>query len=265
VAENPGDAPAWNRVLKLLEGLGPKTAQQLLEWVRRAEHPWALEVPFASDRYVAGLRALGALLTALREGADPLPVQVERLLAYYRPLFERVYSEDFPRREADLDGFAAVAARYRDRPALLEALALDPLDLTTEEVEAAQKDESPLVLSTIHSAKGLEFDTVFLIGALEGVLPSLYSLKRPEELDEELRLLYVALTRAENALFVSYPVVQHQRRAGEFFTEPSRFLQAVPESLLEPWALVEGEDPARGEAAPPALPPGPEERGIVSA
>jgi DNA helicase-2/ATP-dependent DNA helicase PcrA len=253
VAENPGDAPAWNRVLKLLEGLGPKTAQQLLEWVRQAEHPWALEVPFASDRYVEGLRRLGALLTALREAEDPLAVQIEHLLAYYRPLFERVYSEDFPKREADLDGFAAVAARYRDRPALLEALALDPLDLSTEEVEAGQKDESPLILSTIHSAKGLEFDTVFLIDALEGVLPSLYSLKRPEELDEELRLLYVALTRAENALFVSYPVVQHQRRAGEFFTEPSRFLQDVPEQLLEPWALVE-------DAAPRALPPGPLER-----
>jgi DNA helicase-2/ATP-dependent DNA helicase PcrA len=249
VAENPGDAPAWNRVLKLLEGLGPKTAQQLLEWVRRVEDPWALEVPFASDRYVEGLRRLGALLTALREGEEPLASQVERLIAYYRPLFERVYSEDYPQREADLDGFAAVAARYRSRSALLEALALDPLDLTTEAVEPGMKDEAPLVLSTIHSAKGLEFDTVFLIEALDGVLPSQYSLRRAEELDEEVRLLYVALTRAENALFVSYPVVQHRRAAGEFFTEPSRFLQAVPERLLEPWALVE-------EIAPPALPPG---------
>jgi DNA helicase II / ATP-dependent DNA helicase PcrA len=247
VAENPGDAPAWNRVLTLLEGLGPKTAQQLLGWIRQAENPWALDVPATSERYVEGLRRLAALLAALRAEEEPLAAQVERLLTYYRPLFERVYSEDFPKREADLDGFAAVAARYRDRAALLEALALDPLDLATDDVEAAEKDEAPLVLSTIHSAKGLEFDTVFLIEALDGVLPSQYALRRQEELDEELRLLYVALTRAENGLFVCYPVVQQGRRAGEFFTEPSRFLQGVPEKLLEPWTLVE-------DAAPPALP-----------
>ena len=249
VAENPGDAPAWNRVLTLLEGVGPKSAQQLLGWIRQAENPWALDVPFTSERYLDALKGLGALLAVLRAEGEPLAVQIERLLVYYRPLFERVYPEDFPKREADLDGFAAVAARYPTRAALLEALALDPLDLSADEVEAAEKDEAPLVLSTIHSAKGLEFDTIFLIEALDGVLPSQYSLRKAEEVDEEVRLLYVALTRAENGLFVSYPVVQHQRRAGEFFTEPSRFLQGVPERLLEPWSLVE-------ETAPPALPPG---------
>src|SRR5690606_6003528 len=114
-------------------------------------------------------------------------------------------------------------------------------------------------LSTIHSAKGLEFDTVFLIQALDGVLPSQYAVKDPAELDEELRLLYVALTRAERNLFVSYPAVQYRRRAGDFFTSPSRFLERVPERLLEPWSLVEeGEqEPAAELAAPqrPALPP----------
>ncbi len=249
VAENPGDAVAWNRALQLLEGIGPKSAQQLLAWIRQAENPYALDAPATSAKYEAGLRRLGAVLDALRREDAPLAEQIDALLAYYRPLFERVYAEDADQREADLEGFAAVAARYPSRAALLEALALDPLDLTTEEVEGTDKDEPPLVLSTVHSAKGLEFDTVFLIEALDGVLPSQYSLKRDDDLDEELRLLYVALTRAENELYVSYPLVQHRRGAGEFFTNPSRFLEGTPERLLEPWTLVE-------EAAPPALPEG---------
>ncbi|NNF59583.1 MAG: ATP-dependent helicase, partial [Rhodothermaceae bacterium] len=253
IAENPGDAVAWNRVLQLLEGLGPKSAQQLLEWIRRAEQPYALDVPGTSPRYVEGLQRLAALMRGLQSGEVSLPEQIDRLLAYYRPLFDRVYAEDADQREADLDGFAAVAERYRSRAALLEALALDPLDLTSEEQEGTDKDEPPLVLSTIHSAKGLEFDTVFLIEALDGVLPSQYSIKREEDLDEELRLLYVALTRAENELYVSYPIVQHRRGAGEYFTNPSRFLDGTPERLLEPWSLV--------EEVTPALPAGPKALG----
>jgi DNA helicase-2/ATP-dependent DNA helicase PcrA len=241
---------AWNRVLLLLEGLGPKSAQQLLDWVRRADDPYRLDAPGTSPRYVEGLRRLGSLLGELRKEGTPLAEQLDRLLAYYRPLFDRVYAEDIEQREADLDGFAAVAERYRSRAALLEALALDPLDLTSEEHEGRDKDEAPLVLSTIHSAKGLEFDTVFLIEALDGVLPSQYSLRRADELDEELRLLYVALTRAENELYIAYPITQQRRGAGAYFTNPSRFLEGAPERLLEPWSLVEDATPAVPDAAP---------------
>ena len=100
-------------------------------------------------------------------------------------------------------------------------------------------DESPLILSTIHSAKGLEFHTVFVIQVLEGVLPSGYSLKDDDALDEELRLLYVAITRAEENLFITYPSVQYRRFEGEYFARPSRFISDVPESILEPCVLVE--------------------------
>jgi len=123
-------------------------------------------------------------------------------------------------------------------------------DVAVEPAEAALKDEPPLVLSTIHSAKGLEFEAVFLIHALDGVLPSQYALASSDEEDEERRLLYVALTRAETELYCSLPLVRYQRGQGQFVTEPSRFLSGLPESLLEPWSLVEGaaEDPGTDRA-----------------
>ena len=264
VAENPLDVVAWNRVLKLIEGIGPKTAQELLGWILAQEDPYGLDAPAVSPRFEARLRALGELLQRMRSEEIPLPAQVELLLQYYQPVLEQVYFEDHPKRTQDLESFAGLVEGHRSRAALLEALALDPLDLTATDVEGAHKDEPPLVLSTIHSAKGLEFDTVFLIQALDGVLPSQYAVKNDAELDEELRLLYVALTRAEQNLFVSYPTVQFRRRMGDFFTNPSRFLSDVPEKLLEPWSLAEEEaaEPAQLEAPrPPRLPPAPRDTG----
>ncbi len=179
--------------------------------------------------------------------------QVERLLAYYRPILERIYPDDAAARADDLDALAALAAAAPSRAAFLETLALDPLDYTAQPAEGTFEDEAPLVLSTIHSAKGLEFDTVFLIHALDGLLPSHYALRSPAETDEERRLLYVALTRAETSLYVSYPLVHYRRGSGALLTEPSRFLAAIPEALLEPWSLVE-------EPEAPALPPAPERK-----
>ncbi|MDT7857045.1 ATP-dependent helicase [Rubrivirga sp. S365] len=282
VAENPADAVAWNRVLRLVEGVGPQTAARLLDWIAAAADAGgpqtgeaAVHALRSADEVVpspAVARAVGRLveaLTPLRDGSAPRPggdalapeAQVERVLAYYRPVFERVYADDWPRREADLDAVAALAAQHRSRTALLESLALDPLDWSQEAAEGALKDEAPLVLSTIHSAKGLEFDTVFLLHALDGVLPSQYAVRDQDGEDEERRLLYVALTRAETELYCSYPLAQYRRGTGQFLTEPSRFLSGVPEALLEPWSLVEdaappeaADAPALPESPPPALP-----------
>ncbi len=95
-----------------------------------------------------------------------------------------------------------------------------------------------------------------MIHLLDGLLPSAYSLADPDDLDEELRLLYVAVTRAERDLFLSYPVLQHRRGAGSTFTRPSRFIDGLPETLLEPLQLVEETAPVPAlPAPPPALPP----------
>lgn len=120
-------------------------------------------------------------------------------------------------------------------------MALDPIDLTAPQALPESEDEPPLVLSTIHSAKGLEFSVVFLIQALDGVMPSSYSVGSDDALDEELRLLYVAVTRAADHLFISYPMIGHRRYEGQYFTNPSRFLADIPERILEPCTLVEAD------------------------
>ena len=251
VAENPADAVAWNRALRLCEGVGPQTARAVLDAITAAADgtptaDWTAAVRSAKAR--AEIERLVATVAALRDPERTLGQQLDRLLDAYRPAFERAYPDDFPAREPDLEAFAALAARFATRAELLEALALDPLDLTADGVEPETPDEAPLVLSTIHSAKGLEFDTVFLIEALDGVLPSRYALATPAETEEERRLLYVALTRAETELYVGYPLTQTQRGAGSYLTNVTRFLKDAPEAILEPWTLDEG------PPEPPALP-----------
>ncbi len=250
VAENPQDAAAWNRVLQLLHGIGPKTARDLIEWITEAaEEPFSVHEggPF-SKRYITALKKLFEMLRAIRDPETPLVEQVEAVLQYYRPIFEDEYYEDYPKREPDLEHFVGLAEGYESRRAFLEQLALDPIELTALDQEPADEDEAPLVLSTIHSAKGLEFHTVFIIRALEGVIPSRYALKEDGGVDEELRLLYVAITRAEENLFISYPMLQYQRFRGEYLTDPSRFIEGLSEDVLEPVELVEEDRPAAVEA-----------------
>lgn len=251
VVENPKDASAWNRILVLLEGVGPKTASDIIEWVAdRDREPFAIEEKPFSPRYAASLIALFSMLRSLRSGELGLQDQIETLQVYYEPILKRKYYEDYPRRQQDLDHFSGIAAQFRSRASFLESLALDPIELTALDAEGAVEDEPPLVLSTIHSAKGLEFDTVFVIQAIDGILPSAYSLRDTEALDEELRLLYVAVTRAERNLFVSYPILQHRRFEGEYFAKPSRYVVDVDESILEPVRLEEAPLEGRSELAP---------------
>ena len=172
--------------------------------------------------------------------------QVAAILDYYDPILQEKYYEDFPKRQQDLEHFVDLCEQATSRSGFLSGMVLDPIELTAVGTEGSRDDEPPLILSTIHSAKGLEFHSVFLLHALDGILPSGYAIQDEEALDEELRLLYVAVTRAEDNLFISYPVLQHRRRQGDYFSNPSRFIQDVPEALLEPWSLVE-------ESPPPAL------------
>ena len=245
VAENPMDAISWNRILQLLDGIGPKTAHDLVEWITTADDdPFYLEDRPFSPRYVDELKRLFAMLREIRGGDLPLTAQVEAVVSYYEPILKRKYFEDYPKRLQDLDHFVSLAGNFEQRGEFLTSMALDPIELTALDADPTEEDEAPLILSTIHSAKGLEFQTVFIIHALDGVLPSGYALKDADAIDEELRLLYVAVTRAEENLFISYPILQYRRFQGRYMPEPSRFIQDVPERLLEEMQLVE-EDATR--------------------
>ena len=252
VVENPKDAAAWNRILQLLQGIGPRTAHDLIEWITSATgDPFMLEDRPYSPRYIETLKRLFETLRAVRASDVPLVQQVETIVQYYEPICKQKYFEDYPKRLQDLEHFVALADTFKSRADFLSSLALDPIELSALDGEPLDDDELPLVLSTIHSAKGLEFHSVFVIHALDGVLPSGYAFKDDDALDEELRLFYVAVTRAEENLFISYPMVQYRRYQGDYLAKPSRFLNGIPETLLEPWHLVEDNAPALPEAAPP--------------
>src|SRR5690606_37600029 len=178
------------------------------------------------------LKSLFEVLRTLRQTEVPVAEQVETIVTYYEPILKRKYFEDYPKRIQDLEHFVTLAGNFSSREDFISSLALDPIELSALDVDPLVEDEKPLVLSTIHSAKGLEFHSVFIIRAVEGVIPSGYALKDPDAIDEELRLLYVAVTRAEENLFISYPILQYRRFQWQYMPEPSRFIQVVPEVLL---------------------------------
>ncbi len=242
VVENPRDTVAWNRILQLLEGVGPKTAGRIVDLLdAKTEEPFILnERPFSSS-YIDSLRTLFATLRQIHSSEIAPSEQLEIILTYYAPVLRRTYPDDYPKREQDLEHLVGLVTRFADRSSLLDSLALDPIDLTALESLPESDDEPPLILSTIHSAKGLEFSVVFLIQALDGVMPSSYSVGSDDALDEELRLIYVAVTRAADHLFISYPMIGHRRYEGQYFTNPSRFLADIPERILEPCTLVEAD------------------------
>ncbi|MFV1885005.1 MAG: ATP-dependent helicase [Balneola sp.] len=238
VLVNPMDTIAWNRVLILIEGIGPKTAQDLFEWIRLANNPYELDMSGSvSKSYLNQVKSLSKLLIQIKDSELSVSETVELIVEYYRVFCEKRY-DDYPKRLKDLEAFINISLGFASLEQMLEELALDPITATAVETEQKQKDESPLVLSTIHSAKGLEWEHVFIIQCLDGILPSSYSVDDEEQLDEELRLLYVATTRAKKMLYYSYPALA-QSAYGDYFTKPSRFLEPLEETLLETWQLVE--------------------------
>ncbi|HCD53296.1 MAG TPA: ATP-dependent helicase [Balneolaceae bacterium] len=242
VLVNPLDTIAWNRVLMLIDGIGPKTAQDLFDWIRLAKNPYELHTSeMVSKSYLRQMKSLSKLLVTIKDGEFGVGEIIEKIVEYYRVFCEKRY-DDYPKRLKDLDAFINLSMNYTLLSKLIEDLALDPITATAVDTEQKTKDEAPLVISTIHSAKGLEWEHVFLIQCLDGIIPSAYSVEDEEQLDEELRLLYVATTRAKNMLYYSYPAIK-QSTYGDYFTQLSRFIENIGEQCIEEWKLVEEDQP----------------------
>jgi len=238
---NPQDTISWNRALMLMDGIGPKTAEQFFRWAQDNDDPFKPHTaPHASESYLDQLKALSELFSDLKKYEGSVPDQLKTVVEYYSKFCKKRF-DDHPKRMKDLETFVDISGSYRSLQHMIEEVALDPIEATAIETEAANKDESPLVLSTIHSAKGLEWGTVFLIQCLDGIIPSGYAIEDPKQMEEEIRLVYVAVTRAKDQLFLTYPAM-HQSFYGDYFTNPSRFINDLPEDLLEPWMLVEEQD-----------------------
>ncbi len=239
VVANPNDAVSWNRILLLLEGVGPKKAGEILSALG-GPAPWErLAEVKARGQSATELARLANLLAEVSRLENPSE-QVNRILSYYTPVLRRVYRDDYPKRERDLEHFATIALRYRATGQLLADMALEPPTDSVGGILAADgEDEGMVTLSTIHSAKGLEWHTVFVLWAADGRFPSLYTVSDDADMEEERRLMYVAVTRAKDLLYLTYPIEIYDRGVGVILGKPSRFVADVDETLLEPIALVD--------------------------
>ena len=238
VIENPLDAVSWNRLLMLVEGVGPKKAQDLIASFVRSNQPLAA-LRDVSGRSSRPLKDLAIMLEEAGRSESLTPAeQVNEVYRYYLPILKEHY-DDYPKRMRDLEHLYTIAERYGKLNDFLADLALEPPDESVADVEAGDRDDERLVLSTIHSAKGLEWQCVFLIWTVDGRFPSAYSFTSEEELEEERRLFYVAVTRAKKHLHLTYPVNVYDKATGSVLSKPSRFLDAVPSSMLDTWALIE--------------------------
>jgi DNA helicase-2/ATP-dependent DNA helicase PcrA len=251
VLDNPFDELAWFRTLQLLEGVGAATARRIIGEldVARAGDPSVTplarllaappRVPAAAREELAGLRAALADCAdgSLPGGATPPPaVQVERLRRWLGPVVERTY-DSVPARLADLAQLEGVAAAAPTRGRFVGDLTLDPPSSTADLAGPPLVDEDWLVLSTVHSAKGGEWEVVHVLHASDGMFPSDMATGDVEGIEEERRLMYVAVTRARAVLEVNVPLRYHHRKrplADEHsFAQVSRFLSPAVRALMD--------------------------------
>ncbi|HMM59872.1 MAG TPA: ATP-dependent helicase, partial [Candidatus Rifleibacterium sp.] len=239
IIQNPADQVSWLRVLLLIEGVGTHSASDIFNYLRNRENPFDLREFKARTRAAEGLKKLSEMLqSAVRAGPVPPLRLLEIVTDYYLPILKTRF-DDYPRRIKDIDQLAIIAGKFTSLVEFLADLALEPPKDAADEAMAAEIDEDEnLVLSTIHSAKGLEWHSVFIISTLEGRFPSFNALRTQADIEEERRLMYVAMTRAAENLAVSYPGQLWDPASGSLLARPSRFLEEIKPELLENWQLT---------------------------
>ena len=245
ILENPHDEVSWFRVLQLVEGIGPSAARGLMEELgvrtELGSEPSPLrrlldhtpECPPAAEEGMAALR--GAVDDCLGSGSGAA-ADVERVSLFLQPQFLRRYRN--PReRVRDLEQLALLASGYPNRARFITEHTLDPPASTGDLAGPPLLDEDFLILSTIHSAKGLEWDVVHVINAADGMIPSDLATRSPEEIEEERRLLYVAMTRAREMLHVYFPLRYYHRprglEDGHSYGQLTRFLPQSIQDLFD--------------------------------
>jgi ATP-dependent DNA helicase UvrD/PcrA len=248
ILENPLDEVSWFRVLQLLNGVGPATARRLMEQLGVADPtsgpdggPLArigagrIDLPDPARVDGAALRELVKELYQRRDDR-PVGAQIERLRRFLEPILRRIYpSADS--RIRDLEQLELIAGGYASRSRFLADLALDPPTSTGDLAGPPLLDEDYVILSTIHSAKGCEWDVVHVIHAADGMIPSDMATGNAEEIEEERRLFYVAATRARDMLYVYFPLRYHRRPRGHedehSYAQLTRFLPKEVRSLFD--------------------------------
>lgn len=230
VIYNPQDNLSWNRILLFVDKVGPKTAQTILARIKGGEDPIeSLACYPAGKSWRQGLADLVQALRQIRDLSIPV-AQYEAAMAYYQEVFLRLYADDYPTRARDLEQVKDIVAGYQTLDDFIHDTALDPPEAAAAQGGGAAGQGGALILSTVHSSKGLEWDYVFIIYLAEGKFPSAMA-QTEAEIEEERRLLYVAATRAKKHLYLVYP--REVAQAGRL-GEPamiSRFLEEIPSGL----------------------------------
>jgi len=246
VLENPRDEVSWYRILNLLEGVGPKTTRfflgQLAERGFDLKKMGEILLPAAARKQY---EVLSTMFASVLAGGEKLALasQVERIRQVYEPMIPLNYDNPEPRIR-DMGQLEQIAARYKSRRNFIDVLSLDPPDATGDYAGPPHKDDDWLTLSTMHSAKGCEWQVVFIIHAADGNIPSDMAIGdeksgRPNEegLEEERRLFYVALTRAKDHLYVMFPLRYYFKRYpmgdGHSYAQLTRFLTPEIAPLLD--------------------------------
>jgi len=255
-AENPRGRLAGFRAARLVPGVGPATATRLLDAMRDAADPHAVRrahrmPPVAAPQW----RALVEVYDALAAAASAWPAELDAILQWYEPQMQRIYDDGAPR-EADLEQVRRIAATYASRERFLTDLTLDPPAATSDEADGGRQDDDYLILSTIHSAKGQEWRCVQVLNVVDGCIPSDMATATSAELEEERRLLYVAMTRAKDHLALVVPQRFHVRQQAAFgdrhvYASRSRFIPASVASHFDvvSWPAGNSESASRAVAA----------------
>jgi DNA helicase-2/ATP-dependent DNA helicase PcrA len=257
VIDNPRDEVSWYRILMLLPGIGDTTARALMaSMAERAWDPDALTHWTAPPRARDAHRALSQLLRTLRGtargGAAATEHSVGAEIDVIRQLYDNLLRDKYDHPEprlADLDQLRTIAGGFPTRSSFLSTIALEPPQSTQDLAEGSGgEDDDALVLSTAHSSKGKEWDVVFLIWAVDGWFPMARATEKEEDLEEERRLMYVAMTRARNHLVVTYPVTVYSTRRGSDYSmdQLSRFVDRGVREKMQRVAMS-----APGDAPPP--------------
>ena len=238
VISNPHDRISWYRILLLVNKIGPTTAQRVFEAIKNEGSGYTgLLTVKPTTGALKGLKRLKDLFSEI----DSHPMSVaklgEAIIRYYLPILKERH-DDHPKREKDLEQLLAIMERYGNLENFLTDMALEPPNTSVGETFATETASTDrLVLSTVHSAKGLEWHSVFIIWALDGRFPSAQSIYKEDDLEEELRLMYVAATRAREKLYFTYPGQIYDRSVGVMLNRPSRFIDMMPDDILEQrWA-----------------------------
>ena len=260
LAENPKGKMAGLRVAQLIPGVGPGTAQRFMELLSTASEPnAAIEAFQPPHQSREDWPRFAELFTGLRGPGLTWPADVELATHWYLPHLDRLY-DNAPVRKGDIEQLQQMAKGYPSRERFLTELTLDPPEATSDRAGPPLLDDDYLILSTIHSAKGQEWTSVHVLNAVDGCIPSDMSTGSGAEIEEERRLLYVALTRAKSYLQVIVPqrfYVTQQRGVGDrhLYAGRTRFIDDATAQHFEVigWPEVEGQGVSTPKAAQPVM------------